>query len=133
MTTGEAWGMMVGLGLALTAITVLLNFLERKFSDEEASSEKFNTAGRSVKTGLTGSVIVSQWTWAATLLQSSNVAWRYGITVRRTALEPETSRQAPHTGHSHTRWSLTLHCNPAQVLLEPRASLRHLCGGLAMR
>ena len=88
MTTGEAWGMMVGLGLALTAITVLLNFLERKFSDEEASSEKFNTAGRSVKTGLTGSVIVSQWTWAATLLQSSNVAWRYGITVRRTAIEP---------------------------------------------
>ena len=88
MTTGEAWGMMVGLGLALTVITVLLNFLERKFADEEASSEKFNTAGRSVKTGLTGSVIVSQWTWAATLLQSYNVAWRYGITVRRTALEP---------------------------------------------
>ena len=50
MTSGEAWGMMIGLGLALTAITVLLNFLERKFSDEEASSEKFNTAGRSVKT-----------------------------------------------------------------------------------
>jgi urea-proton symporter len=24
-------------------------------------------------------VIVSQWTWAATLLQSSNVAWRYGV------------------------------------------------------
>ena len=34
---------------------------------------------RSVKTGLTASVIVSQWTWAATLLQSSNVAWNYGI------------------------------------------------------
>jgi SSS family transporter len=32
-----------------------------------------------VKTGLTASVIVSQWTWAATLLQSSNVAWKYGI------------------------------------------------------
>ena len=24
-------------------------------------------------------VIVSQWTWAATLLQSSNVAWQYGV------------------------------------------------------
>jgi SSS family transporter len=24
-------------------------------------------------------VIVSQWTWAATLLQSSNVAWKYGV------------------------------------------------------
>merc|ERR1719361_2310829 len=32
-----------------------------------------------VKTGLTASVIVSQWTWAATLLQSSNVAWNYGV------------------------------------------------------
>ena len=32
-----------------------------------------------VKTGLTASVIISQWTWAATLLQSSNVAWSYGI------------------------------------------------------
>ena len=38
-----------------------------------------STAGRSVKTGLTASVIVSQWTWAATLLQSSNVAWAYGV------------------------------------------------------
>jgi urea-proton symporter len=40
---------------------------------------RFNTAGRSIKTGLTAAVIVSQWTWAATLLQSSNVAWKYGV------------------------------------------------------
>ncbi len=39
----------------------------------------YSTAGRMVKTGLTASVIVSQWTWAATLLQSSNVAWQYGV------------------------------------------------------
>ena len=39
----------------------------------------FSTAGRMIKTGLTASVIVSQWTWAATLLQSSNVAWAYGV------------------------------------------------------
>lgn len=39
----------------------------------------FSTAGRMIKTGLTASVIVSQWTWAATLLQSSNVAWQYGV------------------------------------------------------
>lgn len=42
-------------------------------------SEFFNTAGRTIKTGLTASVLVSQWTWAATLLQSSNVAFRFGI------------------------------------------------------
>jgi len=77
---GTGYGMLFGFGLGLTLITVILTFLENKFGDEENNSEKFNTAGRSVKTGLTGSVIVSQWTWAATLLQSSNVAWNYGIT-----------------------------------------------------
>ena len=35
--------------------------------------------GRDIKVGLTAAVIVSQWTWAATLLQSSNVAWQYGV------------------------------------------------------
>jgi Na+/proline symporter len=80
MSSGDAWGLMIAFGLGLTVVTVLLTFLERTFSGEAATSEQFNTAGRSVKIGLTGSVIVSQWTWAATLLQSSNVAWNYGIT-----------------------------------------------------
>lgn len=31
-------------------------------------------AGRSIKAGLTACDIVSKWTWAATLLQSSNVS-----------------------------------------------------------
>jgi len=53
--------------------------LEGKFSNVKMTSEHFNTAGRDVKTGLTAAVIVSQWTWAATLLQSSNVAWNFGI------------------------------------------------------
>jgi hypothetical protein len=37
-------------------------------------SEEFNTASRSVKPGLIASGIVSAWTWAATLLQSSTVS-----------------------------------------------------------
>ena len=53
--------------------------LEAKFAHVKMTSEHFNTAGRDVKTGLTAAVIVSQWTWAATLLQSSNVAWNFGI------------------------------------------------------
>merc|ERR1719171_2600847 len=80
MTQGEGYGLLFGFGIGLTLLTVLLTFIERKFSGSASTSEHFNTAGRSVKTGLTGSVIVSQWTWAATLLQSSNVAWNYGIT-----------------------------------------------------
>jgi SSS family transporter len=54
-------------------------YLDKKYNKTEHTSEFFNTAGRTVKTGLTASVIVSQWTWAATLLQSSNVAWNYGV------------------------------------------------------
>ncbi|KAF2874957.1 hypothetical protein BDV95DRAFT_591718 [Massariosphaeria phaeospora] len=42
-------------------------------------SEEFNTASRSVKPGLIASGIVSAWTWAATLLQSSTVAYTYGV------------------------------------------------------
>ena len=43
------------------------------------TSEEFNTASRSVKPGLIASGIVSAWTWAATLLQSSTVAYTYGV------------------------------------------------------
>ncbi|OVA12071.1 Sodium/solute symporter [Macleaya cordata] len=54
-------------------------WLEKRYVGSRHTSEWFNTAGRNVKTGLIASVIVSQWTWAATILQSSNVAWEYGI------------------------------------------------------
>merc|ERR1719396_101593 len=54
-------------------------YLDKRYNHTVHTSEHFNTAGRMVKTGLTASVIVSQWTWAATLLQSSNVAWQYGV------------------------------------------------------
>lgn len=39
----------------------------------------FSTAGRTVKSGLVASAVVSSWTWAATLLQSSAVAYNYGV------------------------------------------------------
>lgn len=41
--------------------------------------EWFSTAGRTVKTGLIASSVVSAWTWPATLLQSSTVAYQFGI------------------------------------------------------
>ena len=40
--------------------------------------EWFSTAGRTVKTGLIVTSVVSAWTWAATL-QSSTVAYQYGV------------------------------------------------------
>ncbi|XLS71804.1 hypothetical protein HN51_028669, partial [Arachis hypogaea] len=57
----------------------LLIWLEKRYVGSCHTSEWFNTAGRSIKTELIASVIVSQWTWDATILQSSNVAWKYGV------------------------------------------------------
>ncbi|KAF8864242.1 hypothetical protein BDZ45DRAFT_737684 [Acephala macrosclerotiorum] len=48
-------------------------------------NEEFNTASRSVKSGLIAAGITSAWTWAAKLLQSSTVAYEYdaaGATVQ---------------------------------------------------
>lgn len=50
-----------------------------RYNYEVQTSEMFSTAGRTVKSGLVASAVVSSWTWAATLLQSSSVAYRYGV------------------------------------------------------
>lgn len=50
-----------------------------RYQNEVQTSEMFSTAGRTVKSGLVASAVVSSWTWAATLLQSSGVAYRYGV------------------------------------------------------
>jgi Na+/proline symporter len=58
---------------------MVVSKFEMKATGKKITSEHFNTAGRDVGAGLTAAVIVSQWTWAATLLQSSNVGWKYGV------------------------------------------------------
>lgn len=73
------YAVILAFGLFFGFATVGLVYLDQFFFRRTMNSEYFNTAGRSVKTGLTASVIVSQWTWAATLLQSSHVAYQYGI------------------------------------------------------
>ncbi|KAL0959225.1 hypothetical protein HGRIS_014502 [Hohenbuehelia grisea] len=59
--------------LGLTAIQARYTAFSPK------NSEEFSSASRSVKPGLIASGIVSAWTWAATLLQSSAVAYKFGI------------------------------------------------------
>lgn len=58
---------------------ILVTFILRRYNSELQTSEMFNTAGRTVKSGLVGSAVVSSWTWAATLLQSTGVCYRYGV------------------------------------------------------
>jgi Na+/proline symporter len=79
LPVGAGYGIVLGFGVFFSLFTSLLVYLDTKYAGTQMTSEQFNTAGRSVKIGLTASVIVSQWTWAATLLQSSNVAWAYGL------------------------------------------------------
>mmetsp|Transcript_89402 Transcript_89402/g.278172 ORF Transcript_89402/g.278172 Transcript_89402/m.278172 type:complete len:879 (+) Transcript_89402:65-2701(+) len=78
---GEGWGwfVVIGFGVFFTFFTVGITSFEQKALHTKMSSEQFNTAGRDVGVGLTAAVIVSQWTWAATLLMSSNMGWRVGI------------------------------------------------------
>jgi SSS family transporter len=73
------YAIVLGFGIFFSIFTTMLMYMDQRYLGTNISSEFFNTAGRSVKTGLTASVIVSQWTWAATLLQSSNVAFQYGV------------------------------------------------------
>lgn len=79
LPAGAGWAIVVGAGFVFSLLTSLLVWLDYNFGGTAMTSEEFNTAGRSVKTGLTAAVIVSQWTWAATLLQSSNVAYKFGV------------------------------------------------------
>jgi len=73
------WFVVLGFGLIFSLFTVALVRGAPGLFGLEDTSEWFNTAGRKTGVGITAAVIVSQWTWAATLLQSSNVAWKYGV------------------------------------------------------
>lgn len=63
----------------LSSDRILTTFLLKRYNSEVQTSEMFSTAGRTVQSGLVASAVVSSWTWAATLLQSSGVAYRYGV------------------------------------------------------
>jgi Na+/proline symporter len=61
-----------------------LTWVQNRYSRFDTNtSEEFNTASRSVKPGLIAAGIVSAWTWAATLLQSATVGYRYGVAGNR--------------------------------------------------
>ncbi|KAH9911332.1 urea transporter [Epithele typhae] len=77
---GAGYGVVVGIGLFFSAFMLTLTAIQARYTGfSPKSAEEFNSASRSVKPGLIASGIVSAWTWAATLLQSSAVAYRDGI------------------------------------------------------
>ncbi|KAH9050243.1 urea transporter [Lactarius hengduanensis] len=75
---GAGYG--VGIGLFFSAFMITLTAIQARYTAfSPKNTEEFSSASRSVKPGLIASGIVSAWTWAATLLQSSAVAYKYGI------------------------------------------------------
>ena len=79
LTTGFGYGIVLGLGFAFALGMITTTYVLKRYNSEVQTSEMFSTAGRTVKSGLVASAVVSSWTWAATLLQSSGVAYRYGV------------------------------------------------------
>ncbi len=70
---------LIGVGLIMALSVLLMVKAETKWLGTRKTSEWFYTAGRTIKTGLIASSIVSAWTWAATLLQSSTVTFEFGL------------------------------------------------------
>ncbi|KAJ7918426.1 solute symporter family transporter [Mycena leptocephala] len=80
LPVGVGYGVVVGIGFFFAFVMCGISYLQNRYTRfSTKTSEEFNTASRSVKPGLIASGIVSAWTWAATLLQSSTVAYEYGI------------------------------------------------------
>ncbi len=74
LSQAVGYGVVVGLGLAFALGMFLTTWTLKRYQNEVQTSEMFSTAGRTVKSGLVASAVVSSWTWAATLLQSSGVS-----------------------------------------------------------
>ena len=79
LSSSVGYGVVLGLGFAFAFGMMLTTYVLKRYNSEVQTSEMFSTAGRTVKSGLVASAVVSSWTWAATLLQSSGVAYRYGV------------------------------------------------------
>merc|ERR1719160_1104238 len=79
LSEGVGWAVILGFGIFFTLFTMFLTRYENAALSQSMSSELFNTAGRNIGPGLTAAVIVSQWTWAATLLMSSNMGFVVGV------------------------------------------------------
>lgn len=58
---GVGYGIVIGFGIFFSVFTSILVWLDYSFGGTRTTSEQFNTAGRSIKTGLIAVDIVSHW------------------------------------------------------------------------
>lgn len=74
------WAVVCGLGFFFAFFMICLSFIQERYTNRSIkNTDEFASASRSVKPGLVAAGIVSAWTWAATLLQSTTVTYNVGI------------------------------------------------------
>ncbi|XP_076358108.1 uncharacterized protein LOC143250870 [Tachypleus tridentatus] len=69
----------ISVGVFASIIASLFHTVRKYIYHDSDNLDTTFDAGGKVSVGLTATTIVSQWTWSATLLQSSTVASKYGI------------------------------------------------------
>ncbi|OAA60291.1 Sodium/solute symporter [Niveomyces insectorum RCEF 264] len=79
LSQGVGYGIVVGVGAAFAIGMCLLSWILSRYMAEVQDSEMYMTAKHTVKTGLTGSAVVSSWTIATTLLTSTTYGYSYGV------------------------------------------------------
>lgn len=79
LTQAIGYGIIVGVGMAFAIGMIFVTFALRRYQREKIDAAEFATAGRSVRSGLIVSAVVSSWTWAATLLVSTTQGYSNGM------------------------------------------------------
>ncbi|GAC77629.1 urea transporter [Moesziomyces antarcticus T-34] len=78
---GAGWAVIGGLGFFFAGFMIVLSFIQQRYTNRSIKdTDEFASASRSVKPGLIAAGICSAWTWSSTLLQSSAVSYKFGIT-----------------------------------------------------
>ncbi|XXQ39537.1 Urea active transporter [Plasmodiophora brassicae] len=73
------WMVVIVFSVTFGVLTIAIVKIQEVIVGRPQSFDVFNVAGRAAGIGLSASVVVCKWTWAATLLQSSTVTWKYGL------------------------------------------------------
>ncbi|GAA5882973.1 hypothetical protein JCM3774_002938 [Rhodotorula dairenensis] len=80
LSQGVGYGVVLGMGLFFTVLMIGLTWVQTRYTKFKMSNlAEFSSASHSVKPALIGCAIVSSWTWAATLLQSSAMGYKVGL------------------------------------------------------
>jgi len=79
VSLGAALLIFFGVGVFAAGIAQAFQMVRKHVYHDADNLDTAFDAGGKVSIGLTATTIVSQWTWSATLLQSSTVASKYGI------------------------------------------------------